>query len=143
MATGDASTSRMRSSAIRFRHRAIGCGEACGGRLQSFADKAECTAEEGSMADRNWRYALGGIALSFLFLAMPRAARAATITVNNTADIGSGSLRAAILAASTGDTINFNVSGTIMLGSSLPAIAINLTIDGSGHAITETGAHPF
>jgi hypothetical protein len=42
-----------------------------------------------------------------------------------------------------GDTINFSVSGTITLGSALPAIAINLTIDGSGQSITIDGANSF
>src|SRR5208282_2873347 len=76
-----------------------------------------------------------------------------TITVNNTTDPASTSgngfctLREAIHNANaesdttggdcarggTGnDTIVFSVSGTIPLGSSLPAIQNNLTIDGSG-----------
>jgi len=73
-------------------------------------------------------------------LAIAGLASATTLTVSNTADSGAGSLRAAILAASSGDTINFSVSGTITLGSTLPAIAINLSIDGSGQAITVDGA---
>jgi hypothetical protein len=78
-----------------------------------------------------------------LFLAMSRLANASTLTVTNTNDTGAGSLRGEILAASSGDTINFNVSGTITLGSTLPAIAINLTIDGSGQAITVDGKNSF
>src|ERR1039457_3302006 len=83
-----------------------------------------------------------------------------TITVNNTTDPASTSgngfctLREAIdnanaksdttagdCAAGTGtDTINFSVSGTIMLGSGLPAIVNTLTIDGTGQTVTIDGA---
>jgi hypothetical protein len=90
------------------------------------------------------------------------------ITVSNTADPASTSgngfctLREAIdnanspgtdttggdCAAGTGtDTINFSVSGTITLGSTLPAIANSspnsLTIDGSGQTITIDGANSY
>jgi polymorphic membrane protein len=95
------------------------------------------------MADRIRRVALAAIALPVLFLAMSGLASASTLTVTNTNDTGMGSLRAEILAASSGDTINFNVSGTITLGSTLPAIAIDLTIDGSGQAITVDGKNSF
>ena len=87
-------------------------------------------------------------------------ASGSTITVNNTTDpattSGNGfcTLREAInnanvksdtsggdCAAGTGtDTINFSVSGTITLGSTLPDIANILTIDGSGHNVTVSGA---
>jgi len=83
------------------------------------------------MADRNRSFTVAAIALPFLFLLMSGFARAATLTVTNTNDTGAGSLRGEILAASSGDTINFSVSGTITLSSALPVIAINLTIDGS------------
>jgi CSLREA domain-containing protein len=80
-----------------------------------------------------------------------------TITVNTTDDPGTSaecSLRAAInnandetfdsnstCAAGTGtDTIIFSVSGTITLGSTLPAIENTLTLDGSGQTITVDGA---
>src|SRR6202451_2361679 len=100
------------------------------------------------MADRNRRFSLAAIALPFFFVMMSGLGRAATITVTNTHDTGSGSLRDAITTANsaptTAYTINFNVSGTITLGSSLPTIANtspgSLTIDGSGHAITLDGA---
>jgi hypothetical protein len=116
------------------------------------------------MADRKGRFALGGVALFFLLIAMLGAARAATITVNTLGDPGvSGTcdLRDAIINANgkdqsgstnctggTGtDTIVFSISGTITLGSMLPAIANtspdSLTIDGSGHAITVDGASTF
>ena len=103
------------------------------------------------MADRKRRFALGGFALTFLLVAMGRVAHAATFTVNTIADTGAGSLRAAITSANLTPTvasnINFNVSGTITLGSTLPAIANtspgSLTIDGSGQAITVDGASMF
>jgi len=116
------------------------------------------------MADRSRRVVLAAIVLPFLFLAMPGAARAAIITVNTVGDPGvSGTcdLRDAITNANgknqsgsanctggTGaDTIVFSISGTITLGSTLPAIANtspdSLTIDGSGHAITVDGASSF
>ena len=41
--------------------------------------------------------------------------QAATITVTNTNDDGSGSLRQAIAGAHNGDTIDFRVTGTITL----------------------------
>jgi Right handed beta helix region len=80
--------------------------------------------------------------------------------VNTTADPGTStqcSLRAAInnansktsstdsiCAKGTGtDTIIFGVSGTIRLGSSLPAIQNTLTISGSGRTITVDGASSF
>ena len=95
------------------------------------------------MADRNRSFTVAAIALPFLFLLMSGFARAATLTVTNTSDTGAGSLRGEILAASSGDTINFSVSGTITLSSALPVIAINLTIDGSGRSITVDGANSF
>jgi len=92
-----------------------------------------------------------GFALSVLFLVSVGSARAATFTVNTIADTGAGSLRAAITSANLTPTvasnINFSVSGTITLGSTLPAIANtspgSLTIDGSGQAITVDGANSF
>ncbi len=116
------------------------------------------------MADRSRRVVLAAIVLPFLFLAMPGAARAAIITVNTVGDPGVSDtcdLRDAITNANgknqsgsanctggTGaDTIVFSISGTITLGSTLPAIANtspdSLTIDGSGHAITVDGASSF
>ena len=94
------------------------------------------------MANRKRRFALAAIALTFLFVAMPGAAHAATITVQSTLDdtnAGHCTLREAInsangassgtgtCAAGTGtDTIGFSVSGTIVLVSTLPAIANTL-----------------
>ena len=90
------------------------------------------------MADRIRRVALAAIALPVLFLAMSGLASASTLTVTNTNDTGMGSLRAEILAASSGDTINFNVSGTITLGSTLPAISIDIGEHGLAVQATKT-----
>ena len=58
---------------------------------------------------------------------------AATITVTNGNDIGAGSLRHAILSASSGDTINFAPCLTpITLTSGELVITKNLTITGPG-----------
>ena len=89
-------------------------------------------------------------------------AAANTITVNTTADPGSPgvcALRDAITAANTktavngcaagtgNDVITFSVSGTITLGSTLPAIANTspntLTIDGRGQTVTVDGASAY
>ena len=59
------------------------------------------------------------------------AAFGATITVINTNDSGPGSLRQAIADASPGDTIIFDVTGTITLAIPL-GIGKNLTITGPG-----------
>ncbi|MBI5093031.1 MAG: right-handed parallel beta-helix repeat-containing protein [Candidatus Hydrogenedentes bacterium] len=81
------------------------------------------------------------------------AADAASFTVNNLGDSGTGSLRSAIALAnsSTGlDTIAFSVSGTIHLVSQLPALSdstggtlisggSNITIDGSALATSDVG----
>jgi len=70
------------------------------------------------MASLNRRFALAAIALAFLLLVMPKIASATTITV---------------------DTLSpTSVSGTITLGSTLPAIPeanSSLTLDGTGQSI--------
>src|SRR5271170_1548238 len=69
-------------------------------------------------------------------------ARGTTITVTTTADSGTGSLRDAITTANAnaGDTINFSVTGTITLLSTLPAITADMTITGPGaNLLTVTG----
>lgn len=50
---------------------------------------------------------------------LAHAAPQATLTVTNLNDTGTGSLRAQIAAANSGDTIDFSVSGTIVLASEL------------------------
>jgi ABC-type phosphate transport system substrate-binding protein len=81
-------------------------------------------------------------ALLAVFCLCAAGARAATLTVNTLADStdaattcttsGTCSLRDAITQAGSGDTINFSVTGTITLGSDLPAITASLTITGPG-----------
>src|SRR5262245_9602119 len=79
---------------------------------------------------------------------MPTAYAVPAFVVTTTADTDDGTcdtnctLREAINAtnANTGnDTISFSVSGTITLGSALPALDDNLTIDGTGQTITVSG----
>ena len=53
-------------------------------------------------------------------------ARAAILTVTSTADSGAGSLRAALASAADGDTIDFSVTGTVLLTSGKLAISHNL-----------------
>ena len=73
---------------------------------------------------------LGGLLIGSL---MAPPALASTVTVTNTNDSGPGSLRNAIATSAPGDTINFGVTGTITLSSTL-AIDKNLTISGPGAA---------
>ena len=76
------------------------------------------------------------------------ASQAAVFTVTSTSDTDGtacGSLctlRQAINAANASvgaDTINFNLSGTITLGSVLPVITDTLAIDGTGRSVTLSG----
>jgi hypothetical protein len=75
---------------------------------------------------------LFSVYIALLLAAIP--ARAATFTVTNTADGGAGSLRAAIAAATNGDTITFSLSSpsTILLTSGRLLISQSLTISGPG-----------
>lgn len=70
-------------------------------------------------------------------------AQAAIFTVSTSNDSGPGSLRQAILDANASagipDTINFNFSGTIALGSVLPTITDTLAIDATGRSVTLSG----
>src|SRR6266576_3398259 len=66
---------------------------------------------------RCWRFYLACVIAALLLNATD--ARAATITVSNGNDSGSGSLRQAVVDASSGDTINFAPSVT----------TVNLTSD--------------
>jgi hypothetical protein len=71
-----------------------------------------------------------------LLAVLPAAAvQAGTLTVTNGNDSGAGSLRQAILDASSGDTITFAGDTTILVTSQL-LIAKALTIDGVGHRVT-------
>ncbi|MEJ2685420.1 MAG: right-handed parallel beta-helix repeat-containing protein [Candidatus Sulfobium sp.] len=74
------------------------------------------------------------LAVSVLILTAFGPASAATITVSNTNDSGAGSLRQAVIDAASGDTINFAVTGTIVLTSGDIYIDKELTIAGPGAA---------
>ncbi len=72
------------------------------------------------------------------------AAGAATITVTNLNDSGAGSLRQAIADAAVGETIQFSVTGTILLTGGALTISQDLVIEGpptgvvlDGNAATE------
>ncbi len=70
----------------------------------------------------------------------PRPAHAATAQVTNCSDTGAGTLRDLIGTAAAGDTITFACSGTITLGNAGTLhLNQNLTIDGSGQAVTISG----
>jgi CSLREA domain-containing protein len=70
-----------------------------------------------------------------------------TYTVTNLNDSGAGSLRQAILDANTHyyieDTINFSVSGMIILASTLPDISDDLIIDGTGQSVIIDGNYLY
>ncbi len=71
------------------------------------------------------------IIVMLLFAAIT-ALRADTITVTNTNDSGSGSLRQALIDANDGDTIDFAVTGTIGLTSGELLVDKSITISGPG-----------
>jgi hypothetical protein len=73
------------------------------------------------------------VCMSELCLA-PLGVWAATTTVTNTNDSGSGSLRQALIDANDGDTINFAVTGTIGLTSGELLVNKSVTISGPGAA---------
>jgi hypothetical protein len=87
-------------------------------------------------------FLLAGLLAGMLAVSGTQAARAASFTVTNLSDGGTGSLRQAIHDANAtagADTITFGVSGTITLAFTLPAINDDLTIDGVGQNITISG----
>ncbi|HUY99282.1 MAG TPA: choice-of-anchor Q domain-containing protein, partial [Thermomicrobiaceae bacterium] len=108
---------------------------------------------------RWWRPAVprlaGGVGVLVLLLGaamvglgLPSGARAASITVNSTADNGPGNctstctLRDAVATSSSGDTIDFSVTGTITLTQGEITVPHDLTITGPGArtlAITSNG----
>jgi predicted outer membrane repeat protein len=75
------------------------------------------------------------LTLALLPLLRPAPAHAAAFIVTTLDDSGAGSLREMIGQANAQigpDTITFNVTGTIELGSTLPTISEQLTIEGPG-----------
>lgn len=111
------------------------------------------------LATAQWRKVrVAGFAIAaaaaVLWLGAPAARAQSTLTVNTLADSNDGgcsttcSLRDAITQANTdnsGDTITFNVTGTITLTSALPGISsTDLTIQGPGaNMLTISGAGQF
>ena len=71
-------------------------------------------------------------AIGLLLYAVALPAHATTITVTNTNDSGTGSLRQALADANDGDTIEFAVTGTITLMSGQLLVDKSLTISGPG-----------
>src|SRR6266581_2317524 len=69
-----------------------------------------------------------------LALVVAQTANATTLTVTSTADSGPGSLRAALKSSRDGDTINFAVTGTILLTSGELVVSKNVNILGLGPA---------
>jgi hypothetical protein len=57
---------------------------------------------------------------------------ATVFTVTSLADSGAGSLRDAVASSTSGDTINFSVTGTIALSGGVIAITDDITISGPG-----------
>src|SRR4051812_15188046 len=68
----------------------------------------------------------------FAIALFARGVMAATITVTGIGDNGPGTLRAALAAASPGDSIQFEVTGVIPLTSGELLVDKNITIDGPG-----------
>src|SRR5436190_7582754 len=73
-----------------------------------------------------------GFFLFLLAVLLVQPGIAATITVTTTTESGPGSLRNAIAAATSGDTIDFSVTGAITLTSGELSISKNLVITGPG-----------
>jgi hypothetical protein len=81
-------------------------------------------------------------------LLLATAAHAATVNVTDSSDNisspATGSLRAALTSAMSGDTINFAVTGTITLAGPLPVITEDLVITGPGaSALTISGNNQY
>ena len=79
-----------------------------------------------------------GLAALVLLSALPVFGSIRIITVTNTNDSGSGSLRAAITSAAAGDTINFSLPLPTTITVSTPlTIGTSLTISGPGASVLE------
>src|SRR5437762_5524729 len=101
------------------------------GRL-SAEDFVRGSATSGAQMDtriKRIRFSIIGV---LLLCAMALQTHATTITVTNTNDGGSGSLRQALVDVNDGDTINFAVIGTIGLTSGELAVDKSITINGPG-----------
>src|SRR4051812_30241477 len=89
----------------------------------------------------------GGLTLAAVMLLTPAWALADNLTVNNTNDAGTGSLRQAITdanASGTTDTITITTTGTVTLLSALPTVGGGTTITGPGFSqFVVDGAHTF
>lgn len=76
-----------------------------------------------------------------------RLANAASFTVTTTADSGPGSLRQALIDANIApgpDLISFAVSGTIVIGSLLPAVQDDVSLQGTGaDQLTISGSYLY
>jgi predicted outer membrane repeat protein len=82
-------------------------------------------------AAKRFRPASAVARLAILLLALAAMpGRTATITVTSTADSGPGTLRAALGSAADGDTINFAVTGTILLTNGELLVSNSVTIAG-------------
>ena len=68
----------------------------------------------------------------FALATVPANLGAATITVTNSADNGVGTLRGALASAANDDTINFSITGTILLTSGELIVSRNVSILGPG-----------
>jgi len=77
------------------------------------------------------RFELALVSVGLLY-AIGISAQASTITVSNTNDSGPGSLRQALMNANDGDTINFAVTGNVVLTSGGLVIDKNVTISAPG-----------
>jgi hypothetical protein len=76
-------------------------------------------------------------------IASSRIAHAGTITVTSTSDSGPGSLRQALADANNGDTIDFGITGTIVLSTGELLVDKSITIDGPGSDnLTVVGNQP-
>ena len=84
-------------------------------------------------------HAATALALMAALWVVAPAARAASFSVSNLNDSGTGSLRQALLdanASASTDDITFSLSGTISITSDLPNLAESVSINGSGQTVT-------